>query len=149
MKPPLLWEPKPKDFTDAFLESKAADPNGPNINELTSGPKSVLHESLCILGRCLPPTEPAGRETGLVVGYVQSGKTMSFETVIALARDNGYGLVILLAGTKNILLDLSEDRLIKDLGIDDGEGGWFHEGNPTEGRKAHISDRLAAWRGRA
>lgn len=146
VKPPLLWEPKPKDFTDAFLESKAADPNGPNISELTSGPKSVLHESLCILGRCLPPTVPAGRETGLVVGYVQSGKTMSFETVIALARDNGYGLVIVLAGTKNTLRSQSEDRLKKDLGLVNGSDHWHHFSNPTKKLRSQIEGRIDDWR---
>ncbi|OSZ73147.1 hypothetical protein CAP37_15935 [Hydrogenophaga sp. IBVHS1] len=145
VKPPLLWEPKPKDFTNAFLESKAAEPNGPNINELTSGPKSVLHESLCILGRCLPPTEPAGRETGLVVGYVQSGKTMSFETVIALARDNGYGLVIVLAGTKNTLRSQSEDRLKKDLGLVNGSDHWHHFSNPTKKLRSKIEGRIDDW----
>jgi hypothetical protein len=146
VKPPLLWEPKPKDFTDAFLESKAADPNGPNIDELRSGTKSVLYESLCILGRCLPPTVPGGRETGLVVGYVQSGKTMSFETVIALARDNGYGLVIVLAGTKNTLRSQSEERLKKDLGLVNGSDHWHHFSNPTKKWRSQIEGRVDDWR---
>jgi hypothetical protein len=146
IRPKLLWYPKEKEFTTAFLTLKSQDPSGPSYRELTEGEDSVLHIAQRILGRCHPPDSPVGRKTGLVVGYVQSGKTMSFETVIALARDNGYGLVILLAGTKNILLDQSEDRLIKDLGIDDGDGGWFHEGNPTVSRRGHIADRLASWR---
>lgn len=146
VKPPLLWEPMPKDFTDAFLTSKAGDPNGPSMNELTSGPKSVLYESLCILGRCLPPTETAGRETGLVVGYVQSGKTMSFETVIALARDNGYGLVIVLAGTKNTLRSQSEERLKKDLGLVNGSDHWHHFSNPTKKLRSQIEGRVDDWR---
>ena len=147
VRPKLLWYPKEKEFTTAFLTLKSQDPNGPSYPELTEGEDSVLLIAQRILGRCHPPVSPPGKRTGLVVGYVQSGKTMSFETVIALARDNGYGLVILLAGTKNILLDQSEDRLIKDLGIDDGDGGWFHENNPTTARKGHIGDRLASWRG--
>lgn len=147
VRPKLLWYPMEKEFTTAFLTLKSRDPNGPTYQELTEGEDSVLHIAQRILGRCHPPANPPGKRTGLVVGYVQSGKTMSFETVIALARDNGYGLVILLAGTKNILLDQSEDRLIKDLGIDDGDGGWFHENNPTIARKGHLGDRLASWRG--
>ncbi|ENO84194.1 hypothetical protein C666_17770 [Thauera linaloolentis 47Lol = DSM 12138] len=147
VRPKLLWYPKEKEFTTAFLRLKSQDPNGPSYKELTEGEDSVLLIAQRILGRCHPPANPPGKRTGLVVGYVQSGKTMSFETVIALARDNGYGLVILLAGTKNILLDQSEDRLIKDLGIDDGDGGWFHENNPTIARKGHLGDRLASWRG--
>ncbi|RZT76418.1 Z1 domain-containing protein [Azospira oryzae] len=146
VKPPLRWIPEPKDFTTEFLESKSQDPNGPSIEDLRNGPNSVLQEALRILGRCLPPSEPAGRETGLVVGYVQSGKTMSFETVIALARDNGYGVVIVLAGTKNNLRDQSEDRLKKDLGIDEGGDHWYHLSNPTKAQRSQIESKIDAWR---
>jgi hypothetical protein len=146
VKPPLRWVPEPKDFTNDFLESKSQDPNGPKLDELKTGPTSVLQEAQRILGRCLPPTDPDGRETGLVVGYVQSGKTMSFETVIALARDNGYGLVIVLAGTKNNLRDQSEDRLKKDLGIDAGGDHWYHLSNPTKAQRTQIEGKVDAWR---
>ncbi len=81
-----------------------------------------------------------------MVGYVQSGKTLSFETVIALARDNGFGMVIVLAGTKNNLLDQSEERLKKDFGIDDGDDHWYHLHNPTLAVKGQIESRLTAWR---
>lgn len=145
IKPPLRWVPEQREFTRAFLEGKALDPNGPSYDDLTVGPESVLQEAQRILGRCLPPSETGTSETGLVVGYVQSGKTLSFETVIALARDNGYGLVIVLAGTKNNLLDQSEDRLKKDLGIDDGDD-WYHLNNPAMGHKSQIESRIAAWR---
>lgn len=53
--------------------------------------------------------------THLVVGYVQSGKTMSFTALTALALDNGYRMVVYLAGTKNNLLDQTSKRLEKDL----------------------------------
>jgi hypothetical protein len=142
-KPPLLWIPEAKDFTEEFLRRKSSDPNGPTYHDLTHGDDCVLLESQRILGRCLPPSSPNGRETGLVVGYVQSGKTLSFETVMSLARDNGYGVVIVLAGTKNNLKDQSEKRLKKDLGIDDG-GVWYHVSNPSSA--AQIENRLSAWR---
>lgn len=70
---------------------------------------------------------------------------MSFETVISLARDNGYGLVIVLAGTKNNLRDQSEDRLKKDLGIDEGDN-WYHYSNPTANSKTQIEDKIVAWK---
>ncbi|MGM3411924.1 Z1 domain-containing protein [Ralstonia holmesii] len=146
IKPPLRWVPEQRDFTREFLESKSKDPNGPSYTDLTVGPDSVLHEAQRILGRCLPPSEVGTPETGLVVGYVQSGKTMSFETVIALARDNGYGLVIVLAGTKNNLRDQSEDRLKKDLGIDDGGDHWYHLSNPTKAAKGQIESKVGAWK---
>lgn len=146
IKPPLRWVPEHKDFTEDFLQSKSKDPNGPTYVELTTGPGAVLQEAQRILGRCLPPTEIDGRETGLVVGYVQSGKTMSFETVIALARDNGFGLVIVLAGTKNNLRDQSEDRLKKDLGIEDGGDHWYHLSNPTKTAKSQVESKITAWK---
>ncbi|WP_126284938.1 Z1 domain-containing protein [Burkholderia stagnalis] len=146
IKPPLRWVPEQREFTRSFLESKSRDPNGPSYDDLTEGPESVLQEAQRILGRCLPPTETGAAETGLVVGYVQSGKTLSFETVIALARDNGYGVVIVLAGTKNNLLDQSEERLKKDFGIDDGDDHWYHLHNPTPAHKSQMETRVAAWR---
>jgi hypothetical protein len=84
----------------------------------------ILEESRQILAMCLPPTARADARTGLVIGYVQSGKTLSFTTVTALARDNGYRLVIVLAGTKTNLLDQNQERLTGDLGIL-GERGKF------------------------
>ena len=147
IKPPLRWEPKEGVFTDEFLRSKSKDPNGPSYDDLTVGDDSVLREAQRILGRCLPPTEPAGAETGLVVGYVQSGKTMSFETVISLARDNGYGMVIVFAGTKTNLREQSEDRLKKDLGIDEGDN-WYHFSNPTKSSIGQMDDKLEAWQKR-
>ena len=147
IKPPLRWEPKEGVFTDEFLRSKSKDPNGPSYEDLTLGDDSVLREAQRILGRCLPPTESAGAETGLVVGYVQSGKTMSFETVISLARDNGYGMVIVFAGTKTNLREQSEDRLKKDLGIDEGDN-WYHFSNPTKSSIGQMDDKLEAWQRR-
>lgn len=145
IKPPLRWEPERGEFTEEFLRRKSSDPNGPSYEDLATGDDSVLQEAQRILGRCLPPTEPEGRETGLVVGYVQSGKTMSFETVISLARDNGYGMVIVFAGTKKNLREQSEDRLTKDLGIEEGDN-WYHFSNPARAETSQIEDKIQAWK---
>src|SRR6266536_2699000 len=59
----------------------------------------VLESAAAILSRGTAPNGATRRTTGLVVGYVQSGKTLSFTTAIALARDNGFRLVIVVAGT--------------------------------------------------
>lgn len=58
----------------------------------------------------------------LVVGEVQSGKTMSFTALTALAHENGFPLVVVLAGTKDQLLIQTADRLTKDLRAE-GNGG--------------------------
>jgi hypothetical protein len=52
---------------------------------------------------------------GLVVGYVQSGKTANFTAVVAKAADAGYRLVIVLAGTLNLLRRQTQRRLDKEL----------------------------------
>ncbi|MFG2927027.1 Z1 domain-containing protein [Streptomyces achromogenes] len=52
---------------------------------------------------------------GLVVGYVQSGKTANFTGVIAKAIDAGYRLVIVLGGTLNLLRGQTQRRLDMEL----------------------------------
>jgi hypothetical protein len=52
---------------------------------------------------------------GLVVGHVQSGKTANFTGVIAKAIDAGYRLVIVLAGTLDILREQTQRRLDMEL----------------------------------
>jgi hypothetical protein len=62
-----------------------------------------------------PLSEEAYSTKGLVVGYVQSGKTANFTGVIAKASDAGYRLVIVLAGTINILRAQTQRRIDKEL----------------------------------
>jgi hypothetical protein len=52
---------------------------------------------------------------GLVLGYVQSGKTANFSAVIAKATDEGYRLVIVLSGRHNGLRSQTEKRLKSEL----------------------------------
>lgn len=58
---------------------------------------------------------------GLVIGYVQSGKTANFSAVIAKATDEGYKLVIVLSGRHNGLRSQTEKRLKSEL-IDPHQG---------------------------
>ena len=53
--------------------------------------------------------------TGLVIGKIQSGKTMSFTSVLSLARDNNYKIAIVISGRSNLLLKQTTERLKKDL----------------------------------
>jgi hypothetical protein len=62
-----------------------------------------------------PESVDAYASRGLVMGYVQSGKTANFAGVIARAADAGYRLVIVLAGTWNILRNQTQRRLDKEL----------------------------------
>lgn len=110
----------------------------------------LIADAAEILGRGVNPRNPNGSATGLVVGNVQSGKTMSFTTVIGLARDNGFPLVVVIAGTKVNLLNQSHERLEKDLNVNAGEGlpSWKIQKN-VQANDAHdeqsIRQAIEAW----
>lgn len=99
----------------------------------------VIKQSSSILARCRGPQDPDhGVRTGLVVGYVQSGKTLSFTTLMAMARDNGFPLVILLAGTKQNLHEQTAGRLANDLRVErpGGLSPWYLVNNPSSGAES-------------
>ena len=54
--------------------------------------RGVRDEARRILSHALPPADVAATRTGLVVGCMQAGKTMSMTAVSALAFDNGFRL---------------------------------------------------------
>jgi hypothetical protein len=112
---------------------------------------NLVRSAAEILGSGIDPKKGAARATGLVVGYVQSGKTLNFTTVIGLARDNGFPLIIVVAGNKTNLLTQSHQRLMKDLDVDGGEGlpAWIMDKNPKEqgGRYEQLlKQTIANWR---
>lgn len=89
-----------------------------------------------------PFDEQSYQSKGLVVGYVQSGKTANITGVVAKAADAGYRLVIVLAGTLTLLRDQTQRRLDRELmGVelledeyaDDADLGSFlrHGGQPS------------------
>ena len=75
----------------------------------------VVETAASILGRCPTPADHDRRVTGLALGKVQSGKTLSYTSLIALGIDNGYRVTVVLAGTKNPLLEQNFTRLYNDL----------------------------------
>ena len=78
--------------------------------------ENLINETNHILSNCTNPKLLQEQDiTHLSVGYVQSGKTMSFTSLTALAADNGYRIIIYLAGTKTNLLSQTTKRLTKDL----------------------------------
>ena len=80
--------------------------------------KNIKDSTINILRNCVEPKfqqDNSDSNTGLVLGYVQSGKTLSFTSLITLAKDNGYKIVIIFAGSTNLLLDQTIDRLNDDL----------------------------------
>ncbi|MFE9440991.1 Z1 domain-containing protein [Streptomyces sp. NPDC006602] len=77
---------------------------------------SLDEASRAVVERLTDPEQPAARQAkGLVVGYVQSGKTANFTGVAAKAIDAGYRLVIVLGGTLNLLRAQTQRRLDMEL----------------------------------
>lgn len=78
--------------------------------------QSVSDNATEVLRRITDPWGENPQATrGLVVGYVQSGKTANFTAVAAKAIDAGYRVIIVLAGTLNMLREQTQRRLDKEL----------------------------------
>ncbi len=106
--------------------------------------ETLKTETIEILSYCTNPhLDETQSVTNLVVGYVQSGKTMSFTTLSALANDNGFRIIVYFAGSKTNLLTQTTKRLRKDL-INNGANNQFyklHE-NPTIEDTQRIKNEL-------
>ena len=95
--------------------------------------EKVKEETHHIMQLCGNPELETNNDTGLVFGYIQSGKTLSFTTLTALARDNGYQLVIVIAGISTNLVNQSFQRLQNDLNVNQGFlRKWVMLNNPQD-----------------
>lgn len=76
----------------------------------------AIHESSSeVVSLLANPKKDQFRCRGLVVGYVQSGKTANMTAVISKAVDAGYNLIVLLAGITNKLRAQTQVRLEQDI----------------------------------
>ena len=73
--------------------------------------KTIDRESGEILNLLVNLNEKGVKRKGLVVGYVQSGKTANFSAVITKAVDEGYRLVIVMTGILESLRSQTQARL--------------------------------------
>lgn len=87
--------------------------------------ESVDAASTKVVSLLAHPKEIEFRRRGLVVGFVQSGKTTNFTAVMAKAADRGYKLFIVLSGIHNTLRRQTQVRLGGDL-VHTNPGAW-HE----------------------
>ncbi|WP_454299693.1 hypothetical protein [Salana multivorans] len=130
------WQPVPGDEIKEMLDRTGLGP---------ADRDGVLTEATRVLTRCAAPTwGEAASSAELVVGEVQSGKTMSFTALTALARDNGFPLIVILAGTKNNLREQTLERLKRDLAMT-GHGGlpaWAPIDNPGTSSISEVASRI-------
>ena len=96
------------DDYEAYLRDVKKWP-APSISSLDETTTEVIE-------RLSRPTRPEAKQTkGLVVGYVQSGKTANFTGVVAKGIDAGYRLIIVLTGTIDILRSQTQRRMDMEL----------------------------------
>lgn len=89
-----------------------------------------------ILGQLPRPDTTQFDVRGLVLGFVQSGKTANFTALIAKAADVGYRLVIVLSGIDNGLRRQTQIRLDRELvGYPDNRAGAVSL--PPSGKQWH------------
>ena len=85
--------------------------------------RSIDEATNAIMEKMANPMRSTFSYKGMVVGYVQSGKTANFTALIAKATDAGYKFIIVLAGIHNVLRRQTQVRLDKELtGVRDLEG---------------------------
>ena len=125
---PFYWERNKK-----YLEDKRKFPYA-TIHSLDESTKAILE-------RLSDPQRPDTYQSkGLVVGYVQSGKTANFTSLIAKAIDSGYRLIIVLSGRMNLLRNQTQRRLDMELvgkeqierGLPPGSNHDYSEDNSYE-----------------
>lgn len=100
--------------TRASLPSDVADGAIKDIDDATSR----------ILDLAGAPGWETVRTKGLVLGYVQSGKTTNFMGVMAKAADSGYRLFIVLSGITDNLRSQTQQRVDEAL-LGDHPENWY------------------------
>lgn len=93
------------DYKNLLLEKGWGQSTVKNVDEATTK----------ILAHFPHPGEGVINTRGLVVGYVQSGKTANYTGVIAKAADYGFKLIIVLTGMTSSLRQQTQRRLDEEL----------------------------------
>lgn len=136
------WQPRISDEAVRLMAHK---------NLPAGAGEEIQRVAASIMARGQDPRGANGQTTGLVVGYVQSGKTLSFTTVTALARDNHIPIVVVVAGTNDNLFSQTIERLLDDLQVNAfaGPPRWLQIRNPDVGSSQLIRNTLDVWRDQA
>lgn len=103
--------PDPKDLHWPALKGYLANTKGWDEDAIAS----IDESSSEVVSLLANPSNDGFRHRGLVVGYVQSGKTANMTAVIAKAVDTGYNLIVLLGGVTNKLRAQTQRRIENDI----------------------------------
>lgn len=108
-----VWYPGPIDGEPGFWSGLKAGMVESGWDETSV--QELDRETTRIVALLSHPGVGTFKRRGLVVGYVQSGKTANFTAVIAKAADAGYKFFIILSGITNKLRRQTQRRFDKDL----------------------------------
>lgn len=110
------------DNWEVYLDGKETARIKKNLNYMSEDEKfETILTAAKILSNCPNPNSKGGRKTGLAIGKIQSGKTSNFISLMSLAFDNNYNIIVVFGGTKNNLLSQTEDRIKKMFDIDNNK----------------------------
>ena len=105
----------------------------------------VVKSSSQILGLLSSPITDQFASRGLVLGYVQSGKTTNFIATISQAADEGYRLIIVLSGVTNNLRKQTQERLERSLtGENPKNWNWLTSIDSDFSASMNANDLLSA-----
>lgn len=102
----------PSDLASTWMTHKDWMSNGPY--SLPYKAVSQISDSTRDICAAINASE-TDRNYGLVVGYVQSGKTANYTALLSRAVDMGYTFIIVLSGILNDLREQTQRRLMRDL----------------------------------
>lgn len=120
----ILRSDKNKDKANWYVQINSAECRWEKLKNVLRSQRKPWEEkhiqdlddqSTLVLKSLAPPEGDPGIYKGLVLGYVQSGKTANFSAVSAKAIDQGYRIVIVLGGLYNNLRSQTERRLRREL----------------------------------
>jgi hypothetical protein len=105
----------------------------------------LIKSSSQILGLLSSPVTDQFSSRGLVLGYVQSGKTTNFIATISQAADEGYRLIIVLSGVTNNLRRQTQERLERSLtGENEKNWHWLTSIDSDFNASRNANDLLSA-----
>lgn len=93
------------------------------------GKITVISEAQNVLSHCIAPGVKENI-TNIAVGYIQSGKTLSYTTLSTLAADNNFRIIIYLTGVTTSLNNQTYGRIQNDLKVNETDWYAIFEDNP-------------------
>lgn len=118
--PSMHWYPGPQPDHTLWPATKAHLSESLDSDAI----ESIDKTSSRIVGSLSAPNAGKYSTRGLVLGYVQSGKTTNFTSVIAKAADVGYRVFIVLSGVTDGLRAQTQERIDEAL-LGPSAGKWY------------------------